>query len=65
MLTPLPNAPKPPMHDPFAPSVEPVPEQRKKKKKKKKWMSGGTQGAEKGEREVSGNLIFFFKKQGV
>ena len=34
MLTPLPNAPKLPLHDVFAPTAETIPEKKKKKKKK-------------------------------
>ncbi|KAK7088036.1 uncharacterized protein [Littorina saxatilis] len=47
MLTPLPNAPKLPMHEIFAPAGETIPEQKKKKKKKKgKMMANQEKDAE-------------------
>ena len=53
MLTPLPNAPKLPLHDVFAPSGETIPERKKKKKKKGRGGVGGAGGgSQEKEQEV-------------
>ncbi|XP_076452264.1 uncharacterized protein LOC143287907 [Babylonia areolata] len=54
MLTPLPNAPKPPLHDLFTPSMDPLPERKKKKKKKNRLAAAAAAGAGNQEKESEG-----------
>ncbi|XP_076473133.1 uncharacterized protein LOC143302367 isoform X2 [Babylonia areolata] len=51
MLTPLPHAPKPPVHDMFMPTEQPIKEKKKKKKKKGR-LGGGGVGSQERDRDA-------------